>query len=79
MSSEECSHCGELTGKAGKGEDSLYDVLERGPFCETCWSLTSPLCNYIFEESIDCAKLRNEIWGSMSLEEREHSIRMNSR
>lgn len=35
---EHCSQCGERTGRAGRGEDSIYcDECEAGPFCEQCW------------------------------------------
>lgn len=33
---EYCDECGEPTGKAGIGEDSLY-TNAAGPFCEECW------------------------------------------
>lgn len=35
---EYCVCCGEATGRAGIGEDSLYcDACDRGPFCPACW------------------------------------------
>lgn len=36
MASEYCCECGELTGRAGRGEDSLYDE-DQGPYCPECW------------------------------------------
>jgi len=34
---EECVACGEFTGRAGAGEDSIYcDPCDRGPLCEGC-------------------------------------------
>lgn len=33
---EFCCICDEPTGRAGKGEDSIYDEQGRGPFCEKC-------------------------------------------
>jgi hypothetical protein len=40
---EHCSHCDEPTGKAGRGDDSLYctlpDGIERGPLCESCFEM----------------------------------------
>ncbi len=36
MSEEICSKCCGLTGKAGRGEDSLY-YGDLGPFCGECW------------------------------------------
>lgn len=32
---ESCIHCCEPTGRAGKGEDSIY-FGDIGPFCESC-------------------------------------------
>ena len=35
---ERCCSCDEYTGRAGKGEDSLYcDEHDSGPYCEDCW------------------------------------------
>lgn len=34
---EYCFACGEPTGRAGKGEDSLYDDNDEGPYCWECW------------------------------------------
>lgn len=34
---EECSICGEYTGRAGIAEDSLYDDDGGGPYCKDCW------------------------------------------
>jgi hypothetical protein len=37
---EQCSECGENTGRAGKSEDSLYAYWlgeEIGPLCECCY------------------------------------------
>jgi hypothetical protein len=34
---EECTICLRYTGRAGKGEDSLYDELDQGPYCEECF------------------------------------------
>ena len=34
---ELCISCDELTGRAGKGEDSLYREDDTGPFCEDCF------------------------------------------
>ena len=33
---EYCCECGSPTGKAGRGEDSLY-IDDQGPFCEGCY------------------------------------------
>lgn len=35
MALEYCCECEQPTGRAGEGEDSLYD--EEGPYCEECW------------------------------------------
>ena len=48
---EICINCGDETGKAGKGEDSLYfedgNDQEMGPLCEECFHLANipPWCN----------------------------------
>lgn len=31
-----CCECGEPTGRAGRGEDSIYNEDDEGPFCESC-------------------------------------------
>ena len=33
---EYCSECGHPTGRAGRGEDSLF-LGDDGPYCETCF------------------------------------------
>jgi hypothetical protein len=35
---ELCCSCNARTGRAGKGEDSLYSVNGEGPFCEDCFN-----------------------------------------
>jgi len=37
MKLEYCFNCDGPTGRAGKGEDSLYDVDDKGPYCVECW------------------------------------------
>ncbi len=34
---EYCSVCGKATGRAGKGEDSLFGNDGDGPYCYDCW------------------------------------------
>lgn len=35
---EECFICGELTGRAGKSDDSIYcEKCDLGPFCVDCF------------------------------------------
>ncbi len=34
---ERCCACDEPTGKAGAGDDSLFQSDGSGPFCEDCW------------------------------------------
>jgi hypothetical protein len=35
---EECAVCGDATGRAGRGDDSIYcDDCDDGPFCLDCW------------------------------------------
>ena len=48
---ELCTNCGDETGRAGKGEDSLYAEegtnQEYGPLCEECYRLAQipPHCD----------------------------------
>ena len=35
---ELCCHCGEPTGRAGRGDDSLYTDEGEGPFCPSCFA-----------------------------------------
>ena len=37
MNIETCCICDSPTGKAGKGEDSLYSEKGDGPYCEDCY------------------------------------------
>lgn len=34
---EYCRECDQPTGRAGKGEDSLYGEEDDGPYCWDCW------------------------------------------
>lgn len=34
---EYCCICEQPTGRAGKGNDSLYGDDDSGPYCEACW------------------------------------------
>ncbi len=43
MTLETCCECDAPTGRAGKGEDSLY-VDDNGPYCEGCWEDVCGLC-----------------------------------
>ena len=36
MTLEHCCACDRPTGRAGRGEDSLY-AGDFGPYCEDCW------------------------------------------
>jgi len=35
---EYCCECGEATGRAGRGEDSLFTDDGEGPYCAECWN-----------------------------------------
>ena len=36
---EYCFLCGNPTGRAGRGDDSIYDDAgDSGPYCEECWA-----------------------------------------
>jgi hypothetical protein len=39
---EYCCECEQPTGRAGRGDDSLFDDYDHGPFCEECWEQTQP-------------------------------------
>lgn len=39
---EYCCDCGRPTGRAGKGDDSLYTEDGEGPFCPDCWMELEP-------------------------------------
>jgi hypothetical protein len=47
---EYCFLCGEPTGRAGKGDDSIYCVRGDGPFCEECWHQHCEMCDAGDEE-----------------------------
>ena len=36
---ERCAHCNNPTGRAGRGDDSLYGSSGKGPYCEPCYEL----------------------------------------
>lgn len=42
MKIEQCTICGNATGRAGKCEDSIYDDNGNGPFCEECFDKQQP-------------------------------------
>lgn len=35
---EQCFRCGDFTGKAGAGDDSIFDEFGYGPYCEPCFA-----------------------------------------
>lgn len=43
MTIERCAICDEPTGRAGRGEDSLF-VEDKGPFCSGCFEDICGLC-----------------------------------
>uniref|UniRef100_A0A6M3LX22 RING-type domain-containing protein n=1 Tax=viral metagenome TaxID=1070528 RepID=A0A6M3LX22_9ZZZZ len=48
MSLEYCLACGEPTGRAGRGDDSIYCDCGSGPFCIECWRCH--ICEFKSEE-----------------------------
>jgi len=40
MNVEHCVKCDEATGRAGRGDDSLFDADGKGPYCDDCWDKT---------------------------------------
>ena len=54
---EFCDVCGAATGKAGKGEDSLYLETGAGPFCRGCFdTLTCAITAALAEAAAEHAK-----------------------
>ncbi len=47
---ERCCHCDEPTGRAGKGDDSLYDALGNGPLCQNCAEKRRLALIHVFQE-----------------------------
>lgn len=48
MSLEYCFRCGDPTGRAGRGDDSIY-IGDEGPFCEECYA-KSPTASMTSDE-----------------------------
>lgn len=45
MEYELCFVCGDETGRAGRGDDSIYcDECDEGPFCLGCYELHHEQC-----------------------------------
>ena len=38
LTREHCFICSNETGRAGKAEDSMYDINDDGPYCEECYA-----------------------------------------
>jgi len=57
---EHCCQCGERTGKAGKGEDSLYLQNGVGPYCETCFEPFNALEVEIADLRTRCEKAEKD-------------------
>lgn len=50
---ETCEYCGEETGRAGPGEDSIYDNDGNGPYCEECYHKAQEENPDLFNEGLD--------------------------
>jgi len=50
MSDERCWLCDDPTGNAGRGEGSLYDKNDLGPYCEKCWDNEAAMAEEIAKE-----------------------------
>jgi len=48
---EHCIDCGAPTGRAGRGDDSLY-IDEDGPFCEGCFQKWEQMAQAEYANSI---------------------------
>ena len=44
MPVEHCCDCDAVTGRAGRGDDSIYCNCGRGPFCSECWKEHQEQC-----------------------------------
>jgi hypothetical protein len=68
---ERCCECDTPTGRAGKGEDSLYTDSGEGPFCEDCFPASAieaevlqaqePVAWFVFADNNGPVPL--ELWG----------------
>lgn len=51
MTYETCTECGCETGKAGRGEDSLYSEYDdSGPYCGDCFDVHEEKCRTASEQ-----------------------------
>lgn len=41
LTREHCFLCSAETGLAGRGEDSLYNDKNQGPYCKECWAFNA--------------------------------------
>jgi len=65
---ERCCKCDEPTGRAGKGDDSLYRDDDSGPYCEECYDKpTCPTCG-----SDNPERLAGQCWGDRMNDREPH-------
>ena len=55
---ETCSVCGEMTGRAGRADDSIYTEDGVGPFCESCWASIQPDAAIKLQSELSAANAR---------------------
>ena len=55
---ETCSVCGEMTGRAGRADDSFYTEDGVGPFCESCWASIQPDAAIKLQSELSAANAR---------------------
>jgi hypothetical protein len=61
---ERCCNCDDPTGRAGRGEDSLYlDAINAGPFCQRCWDAIVAELDRDLEREVERLKAQDEIQG----------------
>lgn len=72
---EKCFVCDDETGRAGKGEDSLYDENDLGPYCPRCWGHVPGKVEDLQEE-LRKARETIEWWVAYvkNLKDRVHSV-----
>ena len=72
MSIERCLFCDEPTGRAGEGNDSLFDDQGEGPYCEECWDEYEAR---ISQEEHEFQIARQREWDNLISEQRNSRIR----
>jgi hypothetical protein len=75
---ETCSECGEYTGRAGRGDDSIFTDDGVGPLCTQCWAAIQPdaaikLRRELAEERQEADTIRRQV--EVLAREYSHAVR----